>query len=135
MRFPIVALPLMALLLPSAVLAQTSVEGRVGRLEQEMQAVQRKVFPDGAGRYLQPQVTTPQGVTAAPGTPAASQVTDLNARVSAVEAALRSLTGQVEQNGFKIKQLEQSFAQYKSDMAAGAGAAAAPESPAPAIKP
>jgi TolA-binding protein len=126
MRFPIIALPLATLmLLPSAgALAQTTVEGRVGRLEQEMQAVQRKVFPDGAGKYLQPQVTVPQGAIISPGTPASSQVTDLSARVSAVEAQLRSLTGQVEQNSFKLRELEQAFSQYKSGVAAGSGAAA-----------
>ncbi|HEX7874070.1 MAG TPA: hypothetical protein VF475_14235 [Sphingobium sp.] len=126
MRFPIAALPLAALtLVPStALFAQTTVEGRVGRLEQEMRAVQRKVFPDGAGRYLQPQVTTPDAATPVTGTPAASPVADLTARVSAVEAQLRTLTGQVEQNSYKIRQLEQAFAQYKTDMAAGAGAAA-----------
>lgn len=128
MRLPTVALPVVTLILLSSgvATAQTSVEGRVGRLEQEMRAVQRKVFPDGAGRYLEPQVTTAQGVAAAPGTPAASPVTDLSARVSAVEAQLRTLTGQTEQNSFKLKQLEQAFAQYKSDMeTAGSGTSVA----------
>ena len=31
--------------------AQTAVEGRVDRLEREMRAVQRKVFPGGAGAH------------------------------------------------------------------------------------
>ncbi|MCE7798764.1 tetratricopeptide repeat protein [Sphingobium sufflavum] len=136
MRLPIVALPMMALmLLPSAgALAQTSVEGRVGRLEQEMRAVQRKVFPDGAGKYFQPQVTIPTGTVAAPGSPASSPVTDLSGRVSAVEEQLRTLTGQVEQNSFKLRQLEQAFAQYKTDMAASASSAAAAHV-LPAVKP
>ncbi|MET0137762.1 MAG: tetratricopeptide repeat protein [Sphingobium sp.] len=125
MRFPIAALPFAVLaLLPSVgAVAQTTVEGRVGRLEQEMRAVQRKVFPEGAGRF-QPEVTTPQTPGVSPGTPASSPVSDLSGRVSAVEAQLRTLTGQVEQNSFKLRQLEQAFAQYKSEMAAGAGAAA-----------
>jgi TolA-binding protein len=131
MRFPIAALPFAVLaLLPSVgAVAQTTVEGRVGRLEQEMRAVQRKVFPDGAGRF-QPEVTAQQTPGIAPGTPASSPVSDLSGRVSAVEAQLRTLTGQVEQNSFKLKQLEQAFAQYKSEMAAGAGAAAAGSTPA-----
>ncbi|CAN5188868.1 hypothetical protein BH10PSE13_BH10PSE13_04960 [soil metagenome] len=132
MRSSIAALPLAALMLfsPIGALAQTTVEGRVGRLEQEMRAVQRKVFPDGAGKFLQPQVTAPQAPDAATGTPASSQITDLSSRVSAVEVQLRALTGQVEQNSFKVRQLEQAFAQYKTDMAAGVGAAATP-APAP----
>lgn len=139
MRLSLAALPLMTLmLLPCAgAQAQTTVEGRVGRLEQEMRAVQRKVFPEGAGRTLEPQITAPDAASAPLGSPASSQVTDLSARVSAVEAQLRTLTGQVEQNDFKLKQLEQAFAQYKTDMAA---AAATPVLPAvkpatPAAKP
>jgi TolA-binding protein len=143
MRFSIAALPLGALmlLLPVGAMAQTTVEGRVDRLEQEMRAVQRKVFPDGAGKFLQPQVTAPPVVGAPTGAPASSQVADLSSRVSAVEAQLRSLTGQVEQNSFKIRELEQAFAQYKADMAAGSAgagvaAAAVPESPVtPAVAP
>lgn len=124
MRSSIAVLPFAVLILvsPVAAAAQTTVEGRVGRLEQEMRAVQRKVFPDGAGKYLQPQVTAPAVPGAVTGTPASSQVADLTSRVSAVEAQLRTLTGQVEQNSFKVRQLEQAFAQYKADMAAAAGA-------------
>ena len=123
MRFPIAALPLAALMLVplTGAFAQTTIEGRVGRLEQEMSAVQRKVFPDGAGRYLQPQVTAPEAPATATGSPASSQVADLTSRVSAVEAQLRTLTGQVEQNSYKIRQLEQAFTQYKADMAGPAG--------------
>ena len=145
MRSSIAALPLAALMLlsPAGILAQTTVEGRVGRLEQEMRAVQRKVFPDGAGKFLQPQVTAPEATGVVAGTPASSQIADLSSRVSAVEAQLRALTGQVEQNSFKVRQLEQAFAQYKADMAAGVGAAAAsvpaaPDTPADsaaAVKP
>lgn len=135
MRFPKAVLPFLALtVLPAAgAVAQTTIEGRVGRLEQEMGAVQRKVFPDGAGRYLQPQVTAPDAPVATTGTPASSQVADLTARVSAVEAQLRALTGQVEQNSYKVQQLEQAFAQFKTDSAAagpGATPAAAPTLPA-----
>jgi TolA-binding protein len=80
-----------------------------------MRAVQRKVFPDGAGKFLQPEVTAPV-VDPLTGAPATSPVSDLDARVTAVEAQLRTLTGQVEQSGFRLRQLEQQFTQYKADM-------------------
>ncbi|MFX7849661.1 hypothetical protein ABTK11_21370, partial [Acinetobacter baumannii] len=35
------------------------IEGRVDRLEREMRAVQRKVFPGGAGQTIEPQITPP----------------------------------------------------------------------------
>lgn len=101
-------------------LTQSTLDGRVARLEGEMRAVQRKVFPDGAGRAIQPELTTSTAATPG-GSPAASPVSDLQARVTAVEAQLRTLTGQVEQNGFKLRQLEQAFEAWK--------AAAAPLAP------
>lgn len=135
MRFRALALPFAALILTAPAGAQTTVEGRVGRLEQEMRAVQRKVFPDGAGRFLEPALTAPQTPATPAGTPADSQVSDLQSRVSAVEAQLRTLTGQVEQNSFKLRQLEQAFEQYKASMAPATPLPAVPATNAPAATP
>ncbi len=90
-----------------------SIEGRVGKLEKEMQAVQRKVFPGGAGGMLQPDLSPVPAETQI-GTPASSPLEDLTARVSAIESQLARLTGQVEQNDYRLKQLEQAFAEAKS---------------------
>ncbi|UUL81880.1 tetratricopeptide repeat protein [Sphingomonas qomolangmaensis] len=97
------------------VLAQTAagVEGRVGRLEREMRAVQRKVFPGGAGQTLEPQITAPQTPQAAPGTPATSAIADLNARVNALESQLATMTGQIEQGEYRLRQLEQAVEAYR----------------------
>ncbi|WP_254292613.1 tetratricopeptide repeat protein [Sphingomonas tagetis] len=98
------------------VAAQTSrgdgIEGRVDRLEREMRAVQRKVFPGGAGMTVEPQITAPaqQG---SPGQPASGVVSDLTARVSALESGVQGLTGQVEQTQYKLRQLEDAFTAYK----------------------
>ena len=73
------------LALPTLATAQNNVEGRVGRLESEMRAVQRKVFPGGNGQLLQPEVTAPTTPTEAPGSPSSSAVIDLSARVTALE--------------------------------------------------
>lgn len=93
--------------------AQSAIEGRVDRLEREMRAVQRKVFPGGNGQYFPPEITPPEQTTPAPGVPATSPLTDLNARVAALETQLSTLTGQVEQNQYKLRQLEDGFAAYK----------------------
>lgn len=111
-RLPLIAL---ALFSSSGAFAQTTLDGRVTRLEQEIVAVQRKVFPGGAGRFVEPSLTTPTTEGIAGGTPASSPIADLGSRVSAVEAQLRTLTGQVEQNSYKLRQLEEGFAQYKAD--------------------
>ena len=108
--------------------AAQDVGARVDRLEREMRAVQRKVFPGGAGQLIEPQITAPQTQTAAPGVPATSAVADLTARVSSLESQLSSLTGQIEQNQYKLRQLEQAFEAYRksTDAKLAAGVAAPP---------
>lgn len=94
--------------------AQSNVEGRVTKLEGEMRAVQRKVFPGGgAGGYLQPQVEAPTMSEAMPGTPATSAVADLSSRVASLESQLATLTGQVEQTGFRTRQVQDAFDAYR----------------------
>jgi TolA-binding protein len=76
---------------------------RVDKLEKEMRAVQRKVFPNGVA--IEPELGA-DGSGATIGSPSATPITDLTARVDALEAQLKSLTGQSEQNSFRIKKLE-----------------------------
>lgn len=119
----------------SGAIAQSAIEGRVDRLEREMRAVQRKVFPGGNGQYFPPDIAPQQAPVQSPGVPASSAVSDLSARVSSVEAQLTSLTGQIEQNQYKLQQLEEAFNAYKratdarlkaaeTETAASAGASA-----------
>lgn len=89
-----------------------AIGGRVDRLEREMRAVQRKVFPGGAGQTLEPQIT-PETDTTMPGAPSGSAVGDLTMRVTAIEEQQRSLIGQIEQSQFRMRQLEDAFAAYK----------------------
>lgn len=96
----------------TAAQAQTAVEARVDRLEREMRAVQRKVFPGGAGATVEPQIT-PDIDRDIAGSPASSPVADLTQRVGALESQVQSLTGQVEQTGYRLRQLEDAFNAYK----------------------
>ncbi len=114
-------------LVPVAAVAQSNVEGRVGKLESEMRAVQRKVFPGGAGQYLQPEITRPDAPQQAGGIPATSAVADLTGRVTALEQQMAGMTDQIEQNGYKVRQLQDQFDAYKrSTDAKLAGLASAP---------
>jgi len=123
------------LALPTLATAQNNVEGRVGRLESEMRAVQRKVFPGGNGQLLQPEVTAPTTPTEAPGSPSSSAVIDLSARVTALEQQMASLTGQGEQNGYQLRQLREEFEAYRraTDARLAAPPATAPTGTAPAV--
>jgi len=89
------------------------VEIRVDRLEKEMRAVQRKVFP--AGTPIEAEITRPTTPTVAPGSPASTPIADLTARVGALESQLASITGQVEENSYKLRQLEAAFTKYKAE--------------------
>ena len=97
---------------PGVAAAQANVEARVGRLESEMRAVQRKVFPGGAGT-LQPDIVAPAQPVEGPGSPASSAVIDLTQRVASLEQQMATLTGQVEQNGYQLRTLREQFEAYK----------------------
>lgn len=112
-----------SLLVSTPALAQnTNVDQRVDRLEQEMRAVQRKVFPGGSSRYFEPEITAERNPAAPPTSSTTSAVSDLIARVDALEASLASLTGHVEENGFRLKNIEDRLAATEA-LAAGAKAA------------
>jgi len=89
----------------SAVAQDANIDGRVGKLEKEMRAVQRQVFPAGAGKFVEPDIQSPIGTK-----PAAASTTsataDLLVRVDALEAQLAVLTGQVEQQGNNMRGVE-----------------------------
>lgn len=123
-------------------LAQTApLDQRVGKLEKEMKAVQRTVFPQGVP--VQPDLTPTTPPPVAAGNPASAPITDLTARVDSLEQQLATLTGASEQNGFKIKQLEDTLARIQTRLQALEGgtppAVAATEppvgGPAPVITP
>ncbi len=88
---------------------------RVGKLEKEMTAVQRKVFPNGFA--IEPEIGNGAPAMAA-GNPASSPVADLNARVDALESQLQSLTGQVENDGNRVRKLEDALKAYDARLKA-----------------
>ncbi|WP_423141829.1 hypothetical protein ACOYW6_00215 [Parablastomonas sp. CN1-191] len=100
----------LVLALPSApLLAQSrdsAAEARIKKLEAEVQALQRKVFPGGDGKYFPPQVQPATTVADPAGTPATTPMTDLLARMQSVESQLQRLTAQTEENANKLAQLQ-----------------------------
>jgi TolA-binding protein len=96
----------------------SNVEGRVGKLEKEMKAVQRKVFPDGASKFFEPEIKPDEVQKGDAATSSTSAVTDLIARVDALETQLATLTGQVEQQGTKMRSLESQLKSLDAQMKA-----------------
>lgn len=94
----------------------TADEARLRKIEAEVRALQRKVFPGGDGRFFEPQI--------APGTqpandggqvmgvipPATTAVTDILVRLDALEAQLQTLTARSEEQANTLSQLEMRLA-------------------------
>lgn len=117
MRVQMISLALLAsAAMPASVLAQPreTVERRVDRLEQQLRAVQRRVFPNG---NVEPEVS-PQGPTQPGGAAGGDAITSLTQRVDALESQLRGLTGQIEENGHRTRQLEEEVARLRTDLTA-----------------
>jgi tol-pal system protein YbgF len=117
MRF----VPIIALLLAtvgSNALAQSApsdLNGRVTKLEKEVRAVQRKVFPGANPTYFDAEIAPAESPAAAPGTPASTPINDLTARVDALERQLTTLTAQSEQDSFQLHQLQEQLNRFKAD--------------------
>jgi TolA-binding protein len=94
------------------VVAQSDGVGlRVDKLEKEMRAVQRKVFPNGVP--VTSEIGSPAATDAGPAS--SGPMADMTARVDALEAQLKTLTGQVETDGNRIKKLEDAVKAMRAD--------------------
>ena len=122
------------LLLPAApALAQSDEQQRIRKLEAEVSALQRRVFPGGDGRYFEPEIGgTSQGTTVTAGTPSTTALTDILARLDAMEASLQTLTGQVEVNANTLQGLTTRMAALEQGGAAPTLASASTPTPTPA---
>ena len=87
-----------------AIAQDANIDGRVGKLEKEMRAVQRQVFPNGAGKFVEPDIQAPTEPSSTNSSPSAT--VDLAARVDALEGQLATLTGQIELQGNDMRGLE-----------------------------
>ncbi|MBX7539855.1 tetratricopeptide repeat protein [Qipengyuania sphaerica] len=133
-----IAMALAATSMPAA--AQDNDEARIRKLEAEVRALQRKVFPGGDGRYFEPEITgqpaTRPATTAAPSTTA---VTDILARLDALESQLQRLTAQYEVGTNAMRLLEERIEKLETagapPPAAVQPAAGSPAKPEPVSQP
>ena len=123
--------------LPVPASAQDSVsEARIRKIEAEIRALQRNVFPGGDGRYFEPQIAPGETATQPATTtrPSTTAVTDILARLDAMEQQLQRLTSMAEENTNLITQFESRLALLEASPGAGAGLAETVV-PTPAVTP
>ncbi len=141
-RMPLVAIALGLVATP--LLAQTSAprttaattadaDVRLRKVEAEVRALQRKVFPESAGKTFVPEITAGQTTAAVTGTPASSAISDVLARMEALEAQLTRLTAQVEDGQNRSAKIEERLARLEADAAPATPAAVEPSTPAAAV--
>ncbi len=105
----LVALPSLPAHAQTAAPADTA-DARIRRMEAEIRALQRQVFPGGAGRFFEPEIAS--GQTGAPtgattgNVPPSTAVGDILTRLDALEGQLARLTAQVEEGGNRMNRLE-----------------------------
>ncbi len=108
-------------------LAQDNEQARIRKLEAEVRALQRRVFPGGDGRYFEPEISAPNDGTPR-STTQTTAVTDILARLDALEASIQTLTGQVEMASNTQQGIEQRLAALEAGAAAPRTASTQPSS-------
>jgi len=85
--------------------AQEVTAKRIEKVEAEVRALQRKVFPGPDGKYFTPEIA-PGAAPAVTPSATSTPVTDLLTRMDTLETQMQRLTAQVELNTNRIGQLE-----------------------------
>ncbi len=110
-----VAAALVVGFVPSVASAQS--DARIERIETQLRALQRAVFPGGDERFFEPEIT-PQANSGQTrpqvGTPSSSALTDVLTRLDALEAQLARLTAATEINENALNLLETRLAAVES---------------------
>jgi len=108
----LIVLALIATAQPAAAQSKSqAAEARLQKIESEVKALQRQVFPGGDSKFFPPEISATPGTPANPaGTPATTPVTDLLTRMDSVESQLARLTAQGEENANRIASIEAKLA-------------------------
>ncbi|MCU0946718.1 MAG: hypothetical protein MUF47_00485 [Porphyrobacter sp.] len=115
-------------------------ETRIRKLEAEVRALQRKVFPGGDARFFEPEIQ-PGGNAAAPASPAATgtvpaagPLTDVLARLDALELQMQRLTERSEEQANALSEMDRRLTALEGGSAVAATAASAgPPSALPSV--
>jgi TolA-binding protein len=127
------ALLLATVAVPALAEPRPSIDQRVDKVEKELRAVQRKVFPGGSPAFFEPEIAPS---TAAPPPVNTSNnnapLNELTSRIDALERTVAQLTGQIEQDEHRLNLLTEQASKERADFDArlklleGGGVAAPP---------
>lgn len=92
--------------MPAPAAAQDNTDARLRKIEAEIRALQRNVFPGGDGRFFEPQITGDEQAASRPDRPSTSAITDILARLDALELQLQRLTALTEENANALSRLD-----------------------------
>ncbi|UAK24910.1 tetratricopeptide repeat protein [Sphingomonas nostoxanthinifaciens] len=112
--------------------SKPGLDQRVDRVERELKAVQRKVFPGGAPAYSEPEIAAPAPQAAA-GLPASAPLNDLTARVSDLERAVSQMTGRVEEAEHRLQIMSEQSARDRQEFDTRLKTLEAASAPPPAL--
>jgi TolA-binding protein len=130
MRFHLLGLLLLAgVAMPAPAQRAQPLDRRVDRLEQQLRAVQRRVFPGGDAQFVEPEIGAPSG-PAPGGNVSGDALSNLSARVDAIEAQLRTLTGQIEESSHRSAAVEDQVSRLRAELSGRIERLEAPVRPA-----
>ena len=111
--------PALIITTPAPAAAQDNLsEARLRKIEAEIRALQRNVFPGGDERFFEPQIRPDQSEQPAQRTgPSTTAVTDILARLDAMEVQLQRLTGITEENANAVALLTTRVAEIETQNA------------------
>jgi TolA-binding protein len=116
--------------LPALAAEPGTLDQRVDRVEKQLKAVQRKVFPGGDAAFQAPEIARPETQVTV-GMPASTPLNDLTARVDALEKTVAQMTGQIEQDEHRLDLLSQQSTQDRQEFATRLKALEAAAAPPP----
>jgi TolA-binding protein len=126
----------MTVSVPAPAFAQdaATADTRIRKIEAEVRALQRKVFPGGDGRFFEPQITPGTEPTTSPAqgisAPSTTAVTDILVRLETLERQLQTMTARSEEQANALSLMEARLTALET--AAGAPLVVAGSMPVPA---
>jgi len=116
MRFHLLGLVLLAgVAMPAPAQRAQPLDRRVDRIELELRAVQRRVFPNGNSQFVEPEIGDQPGAVPG-GNFSGDALSNLSARVDAIEAQLRTLTGQIEESNHRSNTVGEQITRLRAEL-------------------